>query len=570
MTIESTDAAAMGSLSRLARARGVIARSAKTWGRVATRVLRDPVVLREAAPLVLPLVLAPWLAVCLDHYAHGVVWRDTTMMTYASWCMLHGDRIYDSVALMDGPMAFLTNAILLLVGGLDMASWRQADLVFHTIVGGALGMLLAPSAPRLHAMRRIVWAFVGAASWLTAILAFDFPATVQREAHYAGMGLLGVVLIYASAGRSRRVAAGMLLGGAMLAGLTPWGKQTAAIYVALALVAAWMLPPSEGQSRRWRLRWVGTGVLASALAVVVFVAAVGSLRGLWFWFFEYNLVYYRFHDNELLTDILKATWARDAQTNAALVLVSGVAALAVRALPARAAVFVVAPALELVSVLLQHKGWRYYYIPTNVCTAVFFLYALSRAWGLEVKEESHRLAQGVAVVLLSTFVGFTSIQTILGSPWLQESEGHGGDASVTDMLAASILLGDHTKHDDRVFQFGDEPGVLLFAERHPATPYIVPWMVDLSLHVPDGEHRPKGEPWSRIRSLESRNQNDMCARLVSDPPPALVFKDGSAGYEGLISDAFYRICPAFQPIGATRYHELKSGPFHIVLRNDRP
>jgi hypothetical protein len=568
MTIESTDTAAVP--SRLARAGSAIARTARASGGAAARALRDRAVMREAAPLVLPLVLAPWLAVCLNHYAFGVVWRDSTMMTYASWCMLHGDRIYDSVAMMDGPLAFLTHAALLLVGGLDMASWRQADLVFHSLVGAALGVLLAPPAPRLHAMRRVVWALVGAAMWLTAILAFDFAATVQREAYYAGIGLLGIALIYASADRSRRVAAGMLLGGAILAGLTPWGKQTAAIYVALALVAAWMLPPSEGQARRWRLLWVGTGVLVSALAMVVFVAAVGSLRGLGFWFFKYNLVYYRFHDNELLRDILKASWAHDAQVNAALVLVSGVAALAVRALPARAVVFVVAPALEFVSVLLQHKGWRYYYIPTNVCTAVFFLYALSQTWGLEVKEESHRVMQRAAVVVVSTFVGITSIQTILGSPWLQDSEGHRGDTSVTDVVGASILLAEHTKSDDRVFQFGDEPGILLFAERHPATQYIVPWMVDLSLHVPEGEHRPTGAPWSRIRSLELRNQNDMCARLVNDPPPALVFKDGSVGYEGLISDAFYRICPAFKPIGAARYHELKSGPFHIVLRNDRP
>ena len=540
------------------------------WGRTAARALRDPAAWREAAPLVLPLTLAPWLLVCLHHYAVGAVWRDTTMMTYASWCMLHGDRIYDTVAMMDGPLAFLTHAILLLVGGLDVALWRQADLWFHVVVGAALGMLLAPRAPRFNAMRRIVWALVGATVWLTAILAFDFAATVQREAHYAGMGLLGLVLIYTSAEHSPRVAAGMRLGGAMLAGLTPWGKQTAVIYVALALVAAWMLPPSEGQTRRSRLRWVGAGVLASAMAMMVFVAAVGSLRGLWFWFFRYNLVYYRFHDAELFSNMLKATWAHDAQVHTALVLVSGVAAVAVRALPARAVVFVVAPALELMSALLQHKGWAYHYIPTSLCAALFFLYALSRTWDFEVEEESQRLVRGAAVIALFTFVGFTSIQTILGSPWLQENEGHRGDPSVTDMMSASVVLAEHTRYDDRVFQLGDDPGILLFAERHPATKYIVPWMVDLSLHMPEAELRPTGAAWSRIESLEQGNQKDMCARLVNEPPPALVFKDGSAGYEGLISDAFYRMCPAFQRIGAARYHELKSGPFHILLRDDRP
>src|SRR5580700_10313523 len=63
------------------------------------RALRDPDVLRDLAPLVLPLALAPWLWIALPHYATAELWNDVTAMNYAGWCVRHGVRMYDGVAL---------------------------------------------------------------------------------------------------------------------------------------------------------------------------------------------------------------------------------------------------------------------------------------------------------------------------------------------------------------------------------------------------------------------------------------------------------------------------------------
>jgi hypothetical protein len=70
--------------------------------------------------------------------------------------------------------------------------------------------------------------------------------------------------------------------------------------------------------------------------------------------------------------------------------------------------------------------------------------------------------------------------------------------------------------------------------------------------------------------MEQRFQSDDCARVVANPPPALVFRDGSVSYGAHIIDAVYGYCPALQPIVEHRYHRIQSGPFHIFLREDRP
>jgi hypothetical protein len=571
MTTGSTPSTARGSRVKLDEVLGGVWRAVRTITLDTVRAAKSPRLLRELAPLVVPLAVAPWLAICVQNYAHGNVWRDTTLLNYASWCMLHGDRIYSTVSMMDGPLAFISHAILVLVGGFDESAWRQLDLVFHVLVGGAIGVVLAPRARQYDLVRKTVWFVVGASMWLTALSGFDFPASLQREAHYAGLGLLGIALVYRSADSSRRKAAVMICVGALLAGWTPWGKQTAGIYMLLAVLTAWLLPKDPAQPRWWRMRWAAIGVAISVVSILGFVAIFGSLKGLWTWFFAYNLDYYRFHDVTRYRDIVTAAWGHDADENAVLILMGGIAAIAVRALPARALAFVIAPMLELGSVVLQHKGWRYQFIPTDFCAQVCLLLALAQAWSAEVEAVPQRMVQGVAAVALSMYVAYTGIRVVESSVWLHEGESHLTDAATTDPIAAAKVLAEHTRSEDKVFHFGDEPAVLLFARRHPATQYIVPWMIDLMRHVTvGGDNGVTPAQEARIRALEAHNQKDDCAQVLADPPPALVFKDGSVSYPGTISDVFYGMCPAFKDVVAKRYHELKSGPFHIMLRDDRP
>jgi hypothetical protein len=576
MTTDSTPAAADTASSspravRAVRALGAVRAWAFAQAGALVRALRDPRLARELVPLALPLALYPWLHYCCHHYEKANVFRDTTTLTYVSWCIMHGERLYDTVSLMDGPLAYITHAAMLLWGGFSEAAWRQLDLYFHVFAGGALGALLAPAAERYRVVRKATWAVVGASLWLTELVAFDFGATLQREAHYVAMGMLGMALVYTSVRHSRRVAAWMIFAGALLSGWTVFGKQTAAVYPALVVLTALLLPSQAAQTRLWRLRWTIVGGGVSVLSMLGFVVAIGSLRGMWFWFFRYGVEYYRFHDIIKFEDILSLGYAHDAFTLAVVVIVGGLAAVATGALPRAAVGFAIAPFIEVASVVMQHKGWRYHFIPADFSAIGFFVLAMAQAWGAEAAEPSRRLARNVAAVALSSFVAWTAVQTVMTSPWMHESEEHESDPAIVDSQAAAKVLAAHTRSEDRVFHFGDDPGVLMFAKRRPATPYIVPWMMDLLRHVPlDGELKITPEQQAKVRALQTMNQQDDCARVLANPPPALVFRDNSVAYGANIQDVFFGMCPAFRPVVEARYHELRSGPFHIFLREDRP
>jgi hypothetical protein len=537
----------------------------------AVRFARDPLFWREVAPVGLAVALLPWLYICLHNYAHGTVWRDTTMYTYPAWCVLHGERLYDTVAVPDGPLAIIIHIFMVLVGDTKEELWRQFDLAFHIGVGAALGALVARPARRFAVVRRVSWAIVGVAMWLTQLMAFDFPASTQREAYYCGMGMLGVVLVYASSDRSKRVAQWMLFGGALLAGWTFWGKQTAGIYLALAALTTLVLPSTPGQPLKWRLRWVAIGAGASVVSILAFVVLVGSVRGMMLWYFRYNLEYYRYHDIAKMTDVLGFGWGRDGYNNAGIVLVVGLTAIAARVLPLSTAAFAIGPALEAASAVAQMRGWRYHYIPADFCAGVFFLVALARAWGGEEQDDRRVGAAMPAALGGFLFVAWWTLGSVTGSPWLHESESHTNDPAGLDPMAAGRVLAAHTHSDDRVFHFGDDPGVTFFAKRRPATPYTVAWMRDLVRHVPlGGELRLTAKQEARVRDLQRQLQEDDCNRVVSDPPPALVFHDGSVGYSGSIIEVVYGYCPALKPIVEKRYHQIAQGPYHIYLREDRP
>jgi hypothetical protein len=543
-------------------------------GRVARRLaaLAPPELWRELAPLGLVAAIAPWLLVCMRHYANGTVWRDVSMYVYPAWCIVHGERLYDTIAVPDGPLAVLLHMVMLLFGGMREEAWRRFDLGFHIFVGALLGMLVVRRVPRfgVDVARRVTWAIVGVAMWLTQLFSFHFGATVQREAYYVGLGMLGVVLVYSSAERPKRLATWMLCGGAFLAGLPFWGKQTAGLYAAFAVVTALALPRSPERSLRWRAKWVGIGLGASAAFMLGFVAIAGSLRGMWLWYFRYNVEYYRFHDIQEPVNILSASFAQGAYLVAAAALVVGLVAIALRLLPVRCLAFAVAPAIGCASAVGQMRGWTYHFIPADFCAGVFFLVALGYGWSAGAGVGARTRWSGVTVGAV-LFVGWWSMGLVTQSTWLKAAESHDGDPAATEPIAAAQVLAQHTHPDDRVFHFGDDPAVTFFAQRRPATPYEVAWMRDLVRHVPlVGPLRITPAQEAGVRALERRFQQDDCARLLAAPPPALVFHDGAVGYGPGIIQSVYAYCPALKSIVDSRYHRIQSGPYHLFFRDDRP
>jgi hypothetical protein len=363
----------------------------------------------------------------------------------------------------------------------------------------------------------------------------------------------------------------MIAGGAFLAGLTFWGKQTAGIYLVLAAITCLVLPAAPNQGRAWRLRWFAIGALASVAFILVFVASVGSLRGMWLWYFRYNLEYYRFHGIRKKVDILAETLGRDGYVNAAIVLASGLAAIGARALPLRALAFAIAPALEVASAVAQLRGWRYHYIPADFCTATFFLLALSYAWGVEGSDERRAGLPRIAAVGGFAFVAWWSMTNLTDSGWMKEGESHETDRSALDPMDAGKIIEEHTYPGDRVYHFGDDPAVLFFAKRRQATPYEVAWMLDLMRHVPlDGDLKITDAQKAQVLALQDQFEKDDCARVLHDPPPAFAFHDNATNYSGSVADVVYGYCPDLRPIIEKRYHHMTSGPYQLYFRDDRP
>jgi hypothetical protein len=535
-------------------------------------VRHDPLVWRELAPLLIPLTAAPWLLACVVNFLRAPVFRDVSMMNFAAWSMLHGDRIYEDTAIPDGPFVYILHAALqLLAGGDSDRALRSVDLTIHVLTGATLGALVAPRAARLRVLRTLVWSAVGSTLWLCQVLAFDIPATVQREGYYGALGCIGVALVYTAADRSRRAMIWSITGGTFIAALPAFGKPTGLGYAACAVIAAALLPSDSPLRSRARVGWALAGLSACAAVMVAFVAAVGSLRGWAFWTLRYNLVYYRFHDTTPELEVLSMPWVRDALRDATLVLVAGGVAVTVGALPRRAVAIVLMPAICAAGLAAQQKGWRYHAIPTLLATAFFYMVAASTAWTGDWTSERTRVVRVLVAAVVVIWIGSSSTETLLVSPWTRHDEIHKDDRAYTEPRDAARVLAESTRPDDRVFHFGDDPLVLFAAKRHAYTPYDVPWMLDLVKHVRvDGYDSLTHAQLERVRTLEAELRRDACTRLVTSPPPAIVTRDGSVSYGDNIIDVLYDMCPALKPLVAQRYKDHHVGAFHVFLRDDRP
>ena len=536
------------------------------------RLSRDRSIWRELAPLALPLAMALWLRQAVADFAHGHVFRDTNMFDYAAWCMLHGERIYDRVATPDGPLVYILHAALQLVApGSDDSAYRRVDLVCETLVAITITLLVTPRAPvqRLVWLRRATWAVVGGSLWLAKMVEFDFPASTQRESFYVTLGMLGLVLVYASADFSRRTATFMLWGGAYVVGWLAFGKQTLLVWSGLIVLAALLLPHNPDQPRAFRLKAVLGGIGLAMASAVAFIAIFGSLRGYWFWCFKYNYLYYQFHDALAPHDILTEDFVRDYFFAAALSLAGGLAAVMVGALPVRSVVLAVAPMANVGAAVAQVHGWRYHFVPAAFSAVFFFVYALAMAWTATSKDDAKREPRTLAAMGLTVLLAWPTLQQLLAAPWLHESEEHQGDPVVTDPHDAGRVLASFTRPDDRVFYFGDDPATPFDARRLPATPYIVAWMLDFHRGIREGYMAPSARLLAARDAMQRGLVADAC-KTLAQAPPALAIRDDSVGFKGKGLDYLLKLCPELAPVLSQRYRTLEVGSVHLYIRDDRP
>ncbi len=539
----------------------------RALARAAARWREDPRALRDVAPLVLPLGLFPFLAVAFSNYAPHTLYFDAINYQYTAWCVRHGERLYDTVGVPDGPFITILHAVVQMLVGESAPAFRRADLWIQTLGSAGIGAALAPG----RRWNRLIWAAVAATLWLSSYLTFDWHWTIEREAYYSLFGLLGASLMYASpTAPSRRAATALAVAGGALVGMQLFGKQSGVVYVACGLFAVWAVR-SEAAERRALMRAALAGVAAGVAAMLAFVLIWGSLKGMIFWYLRFPAAYRNAMVGAKVKDLALSGDAA-VQELAAYALFGGVAAIATGLLPRRALGFVLAPAGFFLMMALQRKGYPYHMHPVYGATCVLALIALSALFGRRRQDlrwsGPHALAAATALALL----GVHAVAGMRGSPWLQEGghdetemEGqpHG---NFPPMLEAAAYLRAHTAPHDRVFTYGPAPQVLYSAGRATAVPEFNNYFFNIR-RATTAVLTPSQK--ATLDQLQREIAADACPRLRKHPA-AMVFCDGAEWSGGSGLDAAAEICPEIKPMVAADYRLAKSaGCWQVYLRKDR-
>jgi hypothetical protein len=550
------------------------ARVALFWLSRVPTIRVPPTIGRELLPLALPFFMFPWLVLAMRNYAAAAFFRDANMFTYAGFCLRKGQRMYVDFATPDGPLVYVIQAILQTVWGTSTRDLRIADLDVETTAGAIIGALAVPRARDfLHGWaRRMTWAVVGGFAWLAQMLSFDNAATFQRENYYVAIGCVAIALVYASAQFGKRSARLMIGVGAFLSALEMFGKHSGVIYVGLVFATAWLVR-SPSLTRRTRVITALSGAAIGTFAMLSFIALDGSLRAFWFFYFRYNLTVYRYVYIVPIDDLLNAADRREYALTAALALL-GVVALRTRAVPAAIAAFAVGPFLHFAAAVAQMRGWRYHFIPVQASAHAAFVVFMAVAWCSRPGERGGAGRNVVAIVTV-VFFGWRIATTMLSASFLDKGQKLEATADENDPHKAGDYLNIHTRSTDRVFYYGGDPLPLYDAQRLPATPYFVAWLVDFRAALREqgenGSLTVTGEKRDAILALQTLVRDDDCRQLLAAKPPALVFMDMSnMSAPGDPRQAVESWCTPLHDVIEREYHEATTiGRHHIFLRNDR-
>jgi hypothetical protein len=529
--------------------------------------------LRDLAPLVLPLALSPWIVVSLAHFVHHTLYFDPANYQYTAWCIRHGERLYDSVGVPDGPFITMLHALVQsLVGESDQA-FRRADLWIHGLGAAAIGAVLAPrAAERGRAVVvRLVWALVGASLWLAYYLTFDWYWTVQREAYYALFGFLGAALLYASPSYAPRAGRAAAFAGGALVGMQLFGKHSGVIFVACGLAAVAIGRGDDATARRARVVRAVAGVAAGALLMLACIAVWGSLRGFWFWYFKFPAAY---RNAMVGADALKLFLEGNAaaQELAAYALFGGLVAIATGLLPRRAVGFTVAPAAFYLAMALQRKGYPYHLHPVHAGACVLALIVLGALWGYRgdapaAWSRPHALAATIAVAL----IGARGVAGLRAGPWLHplphepDSTSRAPHENYAAMGDVARFLKARTGPHERIFTYGPAPDLLLKAERALAVPEFNNYFFNVrratTVPLSASERR-------SLDRLQAAIADDACPRL-KHPPAAMVFCDAAAWSGGPGVDDASEVCPEIRDMLRTGYKlEKTAGCWRVYVRAD--
>jgi hypothetical protein len=522
---------------------------------LASRLASPRVSPRVLVAIAATLVLAPLIAYCARTYPWHALYFDHTIYQYTAWCIRHGETLYDTVAVPDGPFITWLHALIQAIAGESDRAFRWADLAIQTGGALAIGALLSPYRARL------AWAFAIAALWLAQYFRYDWHWTAQREAYYALAGYTGMALLLLATRRRGRAQIALSLAGGALAGITVWGKHIGFIFIAAGLVPALLAP--RGERRRGVLLALAGFGLALAIGAAA-LAATGSFSGFAFWYFEVPGPYRYIMGNGDFWFLLGAI-DRHTTVMAGIALLAGGAAIALGYLPRRCAGLVAAPALFLIAMVLQRKGHVYQAHPVTAGSyLVFALIALHL-----VRRPGRAPIAGAIVMAL--LVG-DAARELSRSWWIHpdkptaRSQLGGPHINHADLNAAGRDVAAVTRPDDRVFAYGPAGLVLYSARRRPAVAPFNNFFFNVN-RAAIVELTPKQR--ADLAYLQREIAAASCPRL-REPPAAVVVCDGAdfSGGPGL-SDAA-EVCPELAYVKAPAFVEVGAhGCWHVYARRDR-
>jgi hypothetical protein len=533
--------------------------------------------LRSMSVAIVALALSPWLYAELRKELASALFRDAAQCQYSAWCLRHGVRLYRDVGAPDGPLIHFLHAFLQLFGGITDHGFRRADFVFQVSCSGAMGAALAPriQTTRIGAfLSRAAWAYLGVVLWLSWYLLQGWAHTVQRDAYFALLGYLGLVLVYASADHTLKVARVTAMAGGVLCMLLVFSRHSGIVYPASAALALLFSDDATREMRALRVKATLQGFAIGLGLIVAGLLLFGSVTGIWFWYFRFPFTFHRWLAKQNAFYLFSEAYGEAAQT-AVVALVGVVGAVAVRALPRRALAFAFVPMLCLIAACIEGKGWPNHVQQTTAVEVILELLVLSELWKYRAQSMRWRSAHAVGAALALLFVGYEANKTIHASGFLTWPVPVPVDEDIIEAKRVGDYLKQHTSPEDRVLYYGHEAHVLLNAERAPATPYYVNMSLNIELFyerapAARGEE-PNAEERGAIKRLQREISRDACRRIKVTPPGAMVFLDGSLGIFGADGRAdVVGICPAVAPMLNADYHEVSipgvPAHYHVYLR----
>lgn len=156
--------------------------------------------------------------------------------------------------------------------------------------------------------------------------------------------------------------------------------------------------------------------------------------------------------------------------------------------------------------------------------------------------------------------------------WLTDDKRLKALPEINDPRRTAEILRSKTRPDDRLFFYGRDIILGFLAQRLPATPYEVAWLLNYrgALEPGAGYKQATSQQRAKIVALQTVVQADACRRVRASHPAAMVFMDGlpEAGPDGLQEVA--RFCPEVPGMLEQEYHlAAHNGAVRLYLRNDR-